>query len=476
MITTPVPENNGLPGTFQVIDVTSGGSGLVALVRRGMLVGMMSAVGTATALLPVQVFDETSADTLFGAGSELALMCRASMAVAKKYGRQPQLWAQPIANSGTAATYTMTFAGTATAAGDFVFRIAGRTIRVPIAVGDLAAAVAANALAAIKPLYPILPVSAAAPAAVLTLTARSGGVNGNDIKVPLIDANVAGITCTAAAGVSGATAYDCTAALDVLSDKTYHGVAFANHDANTITDAKTWLATQALPGTKQWSVAYFAETGTLATAQGLATPANEMDVVVTSVEGGLNLPGEYAAAMLCFVEGSEYKRHFDDVELPLFPIPAASVPTATEKQSAIDYGVTPLTNNAAGDAVKIVRLVTTKTTDASSNPFNRVADIHVVRTMYEVCWQVDARWSRTVRNPDNPLPANEATAATVRSITLDVLYKMQDDGGLQNVKAHEGELIVEHDLVNLGRFNVAIPASVPPALHQLVGINKLILE
>ncbi|MCK8296014.1 phage tail protein, partial [Erwinia amylovora] len=81
----------------------------------------------------------------FGQGSELALMCRAAIAAGRKAGNIPELWACPInePGGGTAATYTLTVTGPATASGNVVLSLLGHKITVGVTSGDSATTVAA---------------------------------------------------------------------------------------------------------------------------------------------------------------------------------------------------------------------------------------------------------------------------------------------------------------------------------------------
>ena len=90
-IATSVPSTVRRPGTFQQLDVTSSARGLVPIQRRVALLGAKIAAGTAVVSVPIQIFSEGQADALFGAGSELALMCRGSIRAGGLYGSSPEI-------------------------------------------------------------------------------------------------------------------------------------------------------------------------------------------------------------------------------------------------------------------------------------------------------------------------------------------------------------------------------------------------
>src|SRR3972149_3155414 len=270
-IKTSIPSNPRKPGLYVEFDVTSAARGLAPIDRRVALIGARLTAGTVAAGIPTEVFTETGADPYWGKGSELALMCRAAMKAGKKLARKgkkpPALWALALADpAGVKADFTFTVTGPATAAGDVVFRIAGRTLR---------------------------------------------------------------------AGV-------------------------ANAASATVVNA---------PGFKAFTIPYLAEIGSATTANALAVGANQMDVVLVSAEDCPNLTGEIAAQVAVTVEGhDDPAANLDGTELDLYPPPAASVPTATEIETAIAAGSLVLGVNNSQDQMTIVRAVTTKTA-INSVPF-----------------------------------------------------------------------------------------------------------
>lgn len=472
-IKTSIPANLRKPGTFQEFDVTSGARGLIPILRLIALVGARTtAVGTGTNGVPTQMFSEKDGEDAYGRGSELSLMVRAAFKAGRKAGNMPQVWAVSLAEpSGAKATYTLTVTGPATAAGDVVFKISGRTLRAGVASGDSATTIASTIVNAVKAMYSDLPVTAASSSGVATLTCLTQGVNGNDIKVSVVSVP-AGVTCTAAAGVAGTGSYDITASLDTLQDKTYKAIAIANHLAADVADLKSHIADVGLPSVKRWTFGYLAETGTLSTATTLATGANAKEVVITTAEDFADLPGEIAAQMATTVEAEEdVGRSFDGVELDLYGPPIASIPNNTEIETALAAGATPLVMNDTQDQAVIVRCVTTLTT-ISSVPFENLLDVSNVRVLFEVATQVDFAWRLAFHREK----ANTRTAKRVRTVTLNTLRLCEDKEWLQNVDAHIAELIVEKDSVVKTRFNVSIPNSVVPNLHQIAGVNVLFVE
>ena len=475
-IKTSIPSNTRKPGRYFEFDVTSAARGLAPIDRRVALIGARLTAGTVAAGIPTEVSTETDADTYWGKGSELALMCRAAMKAGKKLARKgkkpPALWALALADpAGVKADFTFTVTGPATAAGDVVFRIAGRTLRAGVANAASATVIAAAMKTAVDQMLADLPVTGAAAIGVLTVTANNVGVNGNDIDCSVMSAP-AGVTVVAAAGVAGTGSYDTTASLDILVDKQYHAVAIANHLSADVSDLKAHNAMVNAPGFKAFTIAYLAEIGSATTANALAVGANQMDVVLVSAEDCPNLTGEIAAQVAVTVEGhDDPAANLDGTELDLYPPPAASVPTATEIETAIAAGALVLGVNDSQDQMTIVRAVTTKTA-ISSVPFYNVLDLSNPRSLFYVATQVDIAFAIAFAAAKQ----NARTRQAAEDVVYRVLKSCEELEIVHHVDDHKGEIAAETDPVVPTRINVAIPASVIANLHQLASVVTLFVE
>lgn len=475
-ITTNVPSNLRKPGTFHQFDVTSSARGLVPLTNRVALIGARTAAGTVATGIIKQIFTESEGDGYFGKGSELALMCRAALKAGKKYGASPEVFGLALADpgGGVKATRTFTVTGPATEAGDVVVTIAGRSIRAGVANGDTANTVAASINAAIAPMIADLPVTATVATNVVTLLLNNAGVNGNDCRIG-VTKTPAGITIATASPIAGTGAYDITASLDLLIDRHYHAIAIANHTATDITDFTTHIDAQGQPGTKRWVFGVLAETASLTTGNTLGTTANKKEIIVGNAELFPNMTGEIAAqlATTLYAE-SDPALPFDGQELDLYLPPDANVPTDAEIETSLGAGTTILTVNDTKTATQIVRFVTTKTTEGGAT-FENLLDVTNTKSLFYIALQTDAAWKRWQANKRNKKNTGGAQKR-LRSVTLDILKSAEDLEIVHNVDAHLKELVVETDAVVKTRLNVAIPVSVVPNLHQIVGVHTLFVE
>lgn len=185
-------------------------------------------IGQATTVLPVALRYAASAEEVAafaGAGSVLARMAQQYRA------NDPvgEMWVLPLqdAGGGVFATGTIAVTGPATAAGAIALYIGGRLVTVPVTSGQAATAIA-TAIAAAITANAALPVTAAAAAAVVTLTARNRGTLGNSIDIRHSyrgsaggEALPAGVGLTITAMASGATDPDLAGVAALLGDAEY---------------------------------------------------------------------------------------------------------------------------------------------------------------------------------------------------------------------------------------------------------------
>jgi phage tail sheath gpL-like len=432
---------------------------------------------------PYQMIAENDGDLTFGRGSELALMVRAAFqggadAVANG-DLPPEIWACMVADpgGGVRGTRTLTFTGTAAASGDIVLIVAGKTVRVGVTSGDVQNTIAATAKGVLDGILAKLPWTAAVTTNVVTLLANNAGVNTNAASLVVVSVPP-GVTVVAAVGVAGTGSYDITASLDALQDKRYNAVAIANHLATDITDAKAWIGQVGAAGVHHWSHVFFGENGTLTTATTLATGSNSEDVTIVSAEDFTGTPGEIAAQTAVTVESKDYAGfNFDGHEMTVpLPLASPSLPTNTEQEVAIAAGNTILDRNDTLDKAKIVRWVTTKTTEAGV-PFANLVDGSTIRSLYYAGEQILFALRLAMASMGETGPKNdEPTRNLLRSVVLRVCRLLEKRKILQNVDAHKDEIIITQDPLVASKVNVDVPNSVIPDLHQLGVRIRLIIE
>lgn len=476
MINTGVSNSLNVPQTFHSFTYLYANRALIAFPMRIALVGMMKG-GTAVAGTVYEIVDAAQTDALFGSGTELAIMCRIAFATSAMLQGGPRVFAVGIAEpaASVAATRTITVTGTATAAGNIIVRVAGRTFTIGVAVGDVQNTIATAISNAMKTFDENNPFATSVATNVVTATYRTTGVTGNDLT-GTTEQTVAGVTVASAAGVTGTGTPLIQGAVDALAPGKYDGIAFSTHISGDITILNTDYTARWSASEKGWRWYFMGETGTIGTATTLATAANKEAIVIGSVEGSPSLPGEIATA-LCMATFSKSRPNatYNGLKLPIYPPNAATAYTGSEKETAIAAGLTALEpvvapNGQTLDGLcRIVRLVTTKTTNAGGFPFALLRDIGVSRTGVYLARQLDALCEERFgadANPDGTLQTDD-TIDQVKDVGKAVLRLAGEGTIVRNVEDDIAKMVAERDLVTLGRTNVDLWYTVVIGQHQI---------
>lgn len=479
-IVTNVPNTLLRPQTFHTFLASHVAGKLTSVPLSIALIGAKSSAGTATAGTVYDMTGLTAADGdgLFGQSAELAIMHRQAIACANYFQAGPRVYCVPIAEStGVANVQTITWAGTTTASGNAIVKVAGRTFTIGLALGDVQNTVASKVAAELQKRAAELPVVVTVAANVVTLTHPTKGINGVDVKVT-VNQQVAGCVGTVATGTAGTGATDHQPALDALSPRRYDGIVFANHASADITEILADIAVRWGAASKNWSLYFVGEPGTIATATSLAAAGNDKALQIASMEGCLSTAGEMATthAMMVFSR-TRINASYDGVKVPLYPPPDATIYTPAEVETALAAGLTPFTGvfDSTGavtqNLAKCERAVTSHTT-SGGQPDDKVRDVGIPRTMYSVALQVDieaeARFGAST-NPDGVRQSSDTDkaikkmwAAIARSLAAGQVF----DPDL--VEADIAATVVEHDSVTAGRSNTALFYHYLGSQHQIV--------
>jgi len=470
------------PQTFHSFTYLQGGRALTPLPQRTVLIGTQKG-GTAVASTVYPINDPVETDALFGVGSSLALMCRQAFLTGAYLGQGPQLFAVPVAEpgGGVARIETLTATGPATAGGNVVIRIAGRTLTIGVANGDSANTIATAINAAIGAAFLTLPVTSAVAPPVVTCTATHKGAFGADIVFEVVSVP-AGVTVVAAQTAAGTGVADPTAALAAIAGPDYDTVSMENHLSADIALALTHVTTAWGPAEKKWRWVVFGEPGSIGTATTLASAANDRAIVVASCQNSPSLPGEIATAIaVAITSRARPNGNWDRMKLPLYPPYDAYDYTNSQVESALAAGLVPLksvtdpqTRVQTLGVVKIEKMVTTSTT-VSSEPFEALRDLAVSRAGAFIARQIDAAYAARFgadANPDGVLETDD-TIAQVRDMIANILYASQDAKILTNVDADLALLVVEKDLGAPGRVDVDVSYTVVLGLHQVAFVHRV---
>ena len=463
-----LPASIRKPGKYFEFNTRLAVRTLPANVQRVLIIGQRNQGAPHPALVPVDVYSDIEARDLAGQGSQAHMMVRAAIK-AYPYLRLTMILVDDD-DAGLAAAGSITFSGTATGSGVVSLVIGGQVVRVS-ALRDETAASVATAMAGVINSHERLPVTAAAAAGILTLTARNAGAAGNKICLECSE-TVPGLDAAVAAMSGGQVDPDISPALDAVfaSGHTIIITPFTQQESLTALREHLDAVSHALE--QRGAIGVYAWTGTLAQGGTLARQINSGRITYGLLPGSASLPWEVAAAYGAVLASEE------DPARPLNTLALAGIELPpidqrlgrVEQETALYNGGTPL-EVGPGDKVQIVRAVSTYVLDAQGVEDVSLLDITTIRTLDYV--RKACRERISLRFPREKL--SERTPPKVRSELIDVLLKLEELEIVEAVKDNLDGLIVERDSQDANRLNARIPVDVVNGLHVFAGRIDLLL-
>jgi phage tail sheath gpL-like len=343
--------------------------------QRALILGQILAAGTAVPNVPVLAYNQSLVNTLCGVDSMLALEYAAYRAQ-DPFG---EVWILPLVDNpgGVAATGSLTFTGTATAAGTFPLYVMGVSVPVPIAVGDTPTVQAASAIAAINASIGTCLTASAGAAGVVTLTSPHKGLalNDVDLRVAYLGAQngevvPAGVAYTIAAMAGGTLAPVLTTALANLGVQTFDFIACPYTDAISLNALQAFLNDSA----GRWSAiemlyghVFSAFRGTLGTRATFGTGRNDQHCSILGYFDSPT-PAWLEAADWCAVHAIRFKVNpavgVTGMALGLQAPPVPSQDTPGARNTMLYDGLSTFTVDPAG-VCRIDRSITTYQTNPS---------------------------------------------------------------------------------------------------------------
>lgn len=463
-----IPSSIRKPGKYFEFNNSLAVRTLPSNLQRVLMVGQITTTTVGLANSIVQMFDADTAAGMFGRGSQAHRMVKAAI-VANPY---LQLFVLPIADAGAsvAAAATITYTGPAAAGGSVYVNACGTELTLPVTTGDTVTVIGTAVAAAINAKQD-LPVTAAAVAGVVTLTARNKGLQANSLKLAAT-ASATGVTATATAFASGLNDPDLAPAF-AAAQSGGHEIVCVPYQAQTqLTSLRSHLNFVSGPMEQRRAIGVCASTGTLAAATTLAASLNSERITLGLLPGTFTPSEELAAgyaSVIAFEEDPARPLNTLTINNATVP-PIASRLGRTEQEAALNNGVTPF-EVGPGDTVQIVRAITTYTVNAQAITDISWLDLTTIRTMDYVAKACRERIA--ARFPRNKLSSR--TPAQVRSELLDVLFKIEELEIIEEVEANKPGLIVERDSQDPNRLNAKIPTDVVNGLHVFAGRLDLLL-
>ena len=463
-----IPTNLRVPFCYVEFDSSRAQQNANTIAYRGLLIGQKLAAGTAVANTPVRVTSAAQAKTLFGAGSQLALMCAAWL----ENNSVTELYAGPLDDddAAVAATGTVTIGGAPTAAGTLSLYIGGQRVRVSVATTDTPATIAAALVTAITAATD-LPVTAANVDGVITLTAKNKGAAGNyiDVRVNYYDGEAlpTGVTATIVAMSGGSANPELADLIAAMGDTWYHVIATAYTDASTLAELYAEMEDRAGPLRQIDGVVFAAATGTHSELGTLGDAHNDPYLSIMHCHGSPTTPFEWAAAVAsvaAYYGNIDPARPFQTLAIDGVLAPAdADLFTLQENNLLLYDGISTFSVDANG-ACRIQRLITTYKTNAAGADDTAYLDVNSPLTLmylrYDFRTHILNKYPRhKLANDGTRYGAGQAviTPKVGKAEAIAKFRQWEELGLVEDVDQFKADLICERNATDPNRLDWMMP-------------------
>jgi phage tail sheath gpL-like len=467
-----IPNSLLVPGFWTEFDNSAAaGSGIMPWTV--LLIGSMLSGGSAEANVPVQIFSDDEADNLFGEGSQTALMVRAF----RKNNPLMPLWAVGVADGTTKATLSVTFTGTATAAGVVSLYVAGQNVNIAVASGDTASDVADAVVAAITA---NMPVTASASSGVVTFTAKNGGTAGNyiDVRVNYVAGEVlpAGISVSGTGLLTGGAGDPSIS--DVIANigaQWFNIIVTAFSASGTLTALKEELEARWSATNQKTGVAIFGDNSD--NARTVAGGLNSQVLVELPLPKSPTPSFEIAAAGAAVIAQSAEA----DPAMPLGNLsvkgilaPAMKDRKNLNEENAMLLAGGSLINAAADGTVYLRRTVTTYKTNAAGAEDDSYQQLETIFTLSFIRWDwnnyMASKYPRAKLAGDSYEYGEGQVIITPKKGRAEALSRFdywQQLGVAQDAETFKQYLVVEINAQNPYRLDFLLPATLMKQLFTV---------
>lgn len=453
-----------IPGVKVSIDGSAAVQGLSTQPHRVLVIGTKLAAGTQPAETPIQITRFDEADSLFGAGSMLAAMCR----MFRRWNTRVELTAIALAEdaAGVKATKTITIVGTATAAGSLPFLVGAERVVAAVAVGDTPTVMAASVAAAINAVTRN-PTTATSALGVVTATVRWKGATGNDVPVVFAyypgEKAPAGVSSvTVADGATGTTDPDISDAIAVMGPKQYHTVITAYTDTSNMNALKAELETRWGPTKTNEGISVAAFRGNYSDSQTFGNARNSKTEVVMGTGLSPTPPWLWAANLAAVdsdITDPAEPRTGTILRGVLPPLPTTRF-SETEQELLLLDGVSTYTVSDAGD-VAIQTAVTTYQVNDLNIADTAFRFLETVRCCsyyrQDMLQAIGVRFAKhKVADDDTPVGPGQrvATPALVRGWVIGRYARYMSAAICEDGATFEETLVVERHPDDPGRIDI----------------------
>ena len=475
---TSIPSHLRKPGNYMAFKTDGARSGAPVVADKLLIIAQQSSAATATADEPVQVFSAAQAQTLFGAGSPAALMCKA---VLEENPYVAELWVCPVDEdgAGVAASGTMQFTAVSVTAGTLLIKIGRHIVTVGVAADDTSNDIAAAVEAAIDA-DTSLPFSASVSTDTVTLTAKVKGTHGNS-WVWASEFSGSGLTVAIVQPTSGATDGDTAGAFTAVENTQYDLIAVEVSSSANLTALSDHLESVGGPLEQRPGLGFAGMTGTLSTVTTATAAVNDGSIGVAYMRGTRTHPMELAAAYAAlFSAEPDRARPLNNVRMKvaIAPDAASDYLTRAEQESCLANGCTPL-EVGVSDTVRVVRSISTYVQNDAGSDDDTLIDLQTMRVLnyyrYAVRVKLEEELAQ-VKIASKAVTPNTTDPDKIKSLLVGVAMTLQTElGYLQEIEDNLDRFVVEEHPSVAGRVQATIPAPSVSGLHIFAGEFQLIL-
>lgn len=469
-----IPSTLRLPGAFAELDNSQANAAQAN--QRALIIGQITTAGIAQPNVPVISGGTGDASLQGGKNSMLAAMVRAY----RQNDDFGEVWYLPVADaaSATAATGSITFTSPPTSNGSMALYIAGQIVSVPVTAAQATASIAAAAAAAIN-IIPTMPVTAAATASAVTLTAVHKGLCGNDIDIRFNfygtaggEVTPAGLVYTIKAMSGGATNPTLTTALGNLGNMPFDFIVCPYTDTASLTALQQFLDDQT--GRWAWSSqlyghVFVARSGTFGALTTFGLARNNQHETALGFYDSPTPSWLWASALCAQVAVSV--RADPGIPLQYLPLrgilapPVQSQFSSSLRQTLLYDGISTFTVGQDG-TVQTENIITSY----RKNPAGVDDDSYLeVETMFQLMLELRTLESmflskfarcKLADNGSRPPPnSGLVTPNTIRSEVLALYQERADAGYVQNVDGFAKSLVVRKNAHNPNRVDILWPGT-----------------
>ncbi|MDT4329765.1 hypothetical protein RPD76_07575 [Methylomonas sp. MV1] len=465
-----IPQALRYPGVY--IEIDGSQAGLGDDIPAVLLVGQKLAAGSAVAGEITRISSVYDAQQKAGAGSMLAQMAARYRAIDETL----DLYMLPYSDNGAgvAATGTITVTAAATADGTLSLYIGGRLVSVGVTSTMTTAQVATAIAAAFTD--PDLPVTAAAVASVVTLTAKHKGTCGNNIDMRLnlygeLKPTGLALTLAAMAGGAGDPAPGNLATL-LGTNRWYRYIALGINDAATLAAWHTESQRRYQPPVQAGFRAFTAHRGDYAAAAAFGETKNYEHICNPSLELNPTTTWEAAAIVCAAAAPKVYNNPVESLEgTPLPGMIGVTYHDWTAANSLLFKGMSIIEVGKDGSCY-IKRLITMHQFRPDGSADDAYLDINTPETLERVRYAqrigaikafagTAAAKSNEGYRPGLRITTEDSVKAYLLGLYRNIL--MREYGWVQNYDHYKDSLVVDQDPDNPSRFNyVDVPVLLSP--------------